>query len=261
MAYKKAVFFDIDGTIWDVKNQIPKSTVLAIKKLRDNGHLAFLNSGRCRSYIFAEHLLDIGFDGIVSGCGTMVEINGLTRFYHRIPRDLAVNTVETVRSYGFKPILEGRYNLYMDSEFDGDRFGEKLKNEMGERILPINRGWGEWEISKLSCATEGCDVYACEKEISDEYDFMIHSPAVVEIVPKGFNKGTGIEKVCELLDLPIEDTLAFGDSVNDLDMLDVAGLGVVMGSGSDEAKAHADYVTGGLGEDGIAQGLLHFDLI
>ncbi len=263
MSGQKAVFFDIDGTIWDFNNNIPKSTILAIKKLRENGHLAFINSGRCRSYIFAEHLLNIGFDGIVSGCGTMVEMNGLVRFYHRMKADLAVETVKKVRSYGFKPILEGRYDLYIDIEddFSGDEYCEKLSQEMGGRILPIKRYWGEWEISKLSCATEGCDVMACRDELSEDFDFMIHNPQVVEIVPKGFNKGTGIKKVCELLDMDIADTIAFGDSANDLDMLDMAGLGVVMGSGSDEAKEHADHITSGLTENGLAEGLIHLGLI
>ena len=69
----KAVFFDIDGTIWDQKQRIPESAVKAIRKLRENGHYAFLCSGRTRSFIRGENLFAIGFDGIVGGCGTYVE--------------------------------------------------------------------------------------------------------------------------------------------------------------------------------------------
>ncbi len=261
MSDKKLVFFDIDGTIWDRYNEIPQSTIDAIRQLRANGHLAFLNSGRSRAYIFAEHLLDIGFDGIVSGCGTMVEVDGLVRFYHRIPNDLAVRTIENVRRHGFKPILEGRYNLYMDDDFDNDPFGGKLRRELGNNILSIKKNQGEWEISKISCATEDCDIDACYAEIGGDFDFMVHDPTVVEIVPKGFNKGTGIQKVCEILGADMADTIAFGDSPNDIDMIDMAGIGVVMGDGNDETKEHADHITTGLYEDGIATGLKTLGLI
>ena len=261
MADRKIVFFDIDGTLWDAHNQIPGSTIDAIRALRAAGHLAFINSGRCRSYIFAPHLLGVGFDGIVSGCGTMIEIDGLTRFYHRIPQELCVSTVEAVRRYGFRPVLEGRYNLYMGSDFDGDPFGEKLKAEMGERLLPINTHWGEWEISKISCGTEGADIAGCRAEIEDDFSFLIHNPAVIELVPRGFDKGTGVKKVCELLGADIADTVAFGDSPNDLEMLDAVAVGVVMGNGSDDAKARATYVTDDIHNDGIKKGLERLGLI
>lgn len=51
MQRKKAAFFDIDGTIWNIHSEIPESTVKAIRLLRENGHLAFLCSGRSRAYI------------------------------------------------------------------------------------------------------------------------------------------------------------------------------------------------------------------
>ena len=73
---RKAVFFDIDGTLWDFYNHIPESTVTAIRKLRENGNYAFICSGRARAYIQHPDLFAIGFDGVVAGCGTHVELNG-----------------------------------------------------------------------------------------------------------------------------------------------------------------------------------------
>ena len=65
----KAVFFDIDGTLWDFHNVIPESTVRAIRALRANGHYAFICSGRARAYITHPDLFAIGFDGLVAACG------------------------------------------------------------------------------------------------------------------------------------------------------------------------------------------------
>lgn len=262
MQKKKAVFFDIDGTLWNSDNRIPKSAQTAIRKLRRNGHLAFLCSGRCRSYIQDPELLSLGFDGIVSGCGTMIEYGGETVFYHRIEPELAKYTVKTVRRYGFRPILEGREYLYMDeAEFGQDFYGRKLKAEAGERLRSISDEWGRWEISKLSCATENADRETCFGALSPYYDFMIHNEAVVEIVPKGFHKGTGIEAVCRLLGMDLSDTIAVGDSANDLGMMQTAGTSVAMGNGSDAAKKAADYVTSSLEHDGIWNACSHLGLL
>ncbi len=262
MSVKKTVFFDIDGTLWNWHNEIPESTIRAIRSLRQNGHRAFLCSGRSRAYIQNPDLFAIGFDGVVSGCGTMIEYGGETIFYKKLDVDLVEYTVNTVRKYGMRPILEGREYLYMDErEFAKDNYGKKVKAEVGSRLLTIAGEWGQWEISKLSCATEAADQEKCYEELKDCFDFIIHDIPVTEFVPKGYHKGTGIAKVCEMLDTDIEDTIAFGDSANDIGMLRAAGFGVAMGNSSEDVKLEADYVTTPVMEDGIWKACKHLELI
>ncbi len=258
---RKIVFFDIDQTIWNYKNEIPESTIRGIHRLQEQGHLAFINSGRSRSFIRHEDLLGIGFDGIISGCGTLVEMGDETLLYHRINNDLVEWTVNTVRTFDFRPILEGRYHLYFDEpDFAGDMYGEKVKADMGEDLLPIQENWGKWEISKLSCAAQG-RVEECYTELEKYYNFIVHSTEVIEIVPKGFSKGTGIRAVCDALGIPVENTVCFGDSVNDLDMFEAANVAIAMGNGDHRAKAAADYVTADMEDDGIEKGLAYLGLI
>ena len=88
----------------------------------------------------------------------------------------------------------------------------------------------------------------------------IASPVSVIEVPPTL-KVTGIEKTCECLQIAHEDTYAFGDSMNDYDMIHYVQHGIVMGNGLDEVKAVADYVTSDLHKDGIYNGLHHFGLI
>ncbi len=262
MSEKKIVFFDIDGTLWNWHNEIPESTIRAIRNLRQNGHRAFLCSGRSRAYIQNPDLFAIGFDGVVSGCGTMIEYGGETIFYKKLDVDLVEHTVNTVRKYGMRPILEGREYLYMDErEFAKDNYGKKLKAEIGPRLLTIADEWGRWEISKLSCATETADREKCYEELKDCFDFIIHDIPVTEFVPKGYHKGTGIAKVCEMLDTDIKDTIAFGDSANDIGMFRAAGIGVAMGNSSEDVKLEADYVTTPVMEDGIWKACKHLELI
>lgn len=259
---KKAVFFDIDGTLWDFHNQIPESTVTAIRTLRKNGHYAFICSGRSRAYIRHPDLFAVGFDGLVAGCGTHVELDGKRIYEKLIDRELAVHTVETVRSYGFRPILEGPEYIYMDdADFGNDIYGQKLKRELGGQLVSIADHYGEWEINKLSCATNDSDREGCFAALEEHYTYLIHNSSVVECVPKGHTKATGMRKMCEALGIDRADTIAVGDSVNDLAMLEYAGVGIAMGNGSAEAKAAADYVTSELQDDGIYNAMLHFGLI
>jgi hydroxymethylpyrimidine pyrophosphatase-like HAD family hydrolase len=151
-----------------------------------------------------------------------------------------------------KPILEGRDYLYMDmADFAGDRYAEYVRLQMGDALRTISGNRGNWEISKLSCDMKDADKAACFAELERDYTMIVHNEAVVEMVPKGFDKGTGIREVCDLLDTDIQGTYAFGNSMNDFEMIEAAGCGVVMGGGADVVKEKADFVTKELREDGI----------
>ena len=258
------LFFDVDGTIWDYKNYIPESAIEGIKKAQRNGHKCFINTGRARAFVKDENLLNIGFDGIVSACGCMIEYNGETIYNRLISREDCERTVSVCRKYGFKPILEGPRYLYMEmDDYKDDMFGQKIVAEMGDMLLGIDDCWGNWEMNKLSvtCNSDPEITNRCYEELSDLYEYIIHTPTICEMVPKGFSKGTGIRKVCELLGADPKDTIAFGDSVNDVEMLKEAGIAVVMGRAPKEVKAIADHVTDNLEDDGIWNALKRYELL
>lgn len=262
MKKRKAVFFDIDGTIWNRMNEIPQTTIEAVRLMRQAGHLIFLNSGRSRGYIRDPQLFDMGIDGLVSGCGTMIEHDGKVVFYRELDNELVVRTLRILKENGLRTILEGRDHLYMrESEFGQDLYGQKVSREMGGDLRDIDECWGKWSVCKLSCATEGADVDKCMKELEEDYDFIIHDIPVIEMVPKGFGKDDGIRRVCSMLGIDIGDTYAFGDSNNDISMFKAAGTAVAMGNATPDARAAADYVTSDLEDDGIWNACLHLGLI
>ena len=259
------VFFDIDGTLWDSDNVIPESTTEAIRALRANGHYAFLCSGRARGFICNPKLLGIGWDGIVAACGCHVEIGDELVYEKLITREDALRDLKMVQEYGFKPVLEGPKNLYINPDDFGleDFYGNLLRREMGDNLLKIEDHVGSWVFNKFSCATEVPDDrrLECFEKLKADYALIAHNPEVCEMVPAGHSKATGMKVVCKHLGVDMADTYAFGDSVNDLEMLSSAGVGIAMGNGTVSAKEAAEYVTTDLHNDGIMNGLKHFGLI
>ncbi len=258
----KAVFFDIDGTIWDADMVIPDSTREALRRLKENGIYTFICSGRTRAFIKDPRLLALGFDGILSGCGTCVSFRGEEIVYKTISGELMEHTLEVLKKYGIPVVLEGRDHLYVnDEDFAGDPFLDRLKRDVGEDLLGISENQGKWEVSKFSAVMKHNNYDNVRKELSPWYDFLVHTTEVVEGVPKGCSKATGIRAVCEKLGIAREDTYAFGDSVNDLEMLKYVAHGIAMGNGTPEAKEAADYVTDDIHADGIYKACVHFSLI
>lgn len=88
---------------------------------------------------------------------------------------------------------------------------------------------------------------------SDRYELTNSSPRNIEVNPRGINKASGLLEVCGLLGIRMEEVIACGDSLNDLKMIQAAGLGVAMGNAQDIVKNAADWVTATNDEDGVAK--------
>lgn len=260
---KKAVFFDIDGTLWNKHCQITPSTVEAIRELRENGHLAFICSGRSRSNIRNKELMEIGFDGVIASCGTHIDFHKETVFEELLTEQQTEHILNTAKKHNIPLILEGPKYVYARSEeFLDDPFVVHLRKELGEDVKEIPENPAEITANKFSAETNGADLKKFAEDLGSEFDMIVHEgEKIFEVVPAGHTKATGIQKVCELFGIAQEDTYAFGDSANDVEMLKFVAHGVAMGSGDKIAMEAADFITTGVEDDGIANGLKHYGLI
>ena len=103
---KKAVFFDADGTLCDMEKGVPDSTKEALKKLRENGHEAWLCTGRSRAFV-SWYLEELPFTGMISACGATIEKDGKRLFNKEMTPEIAKLSVEILRKYGLIPVMEG----------------------------------------------------------------------------------------------------------------------------------------------------------
>ena len=82
-----------------------------------------------------------------------------------------------------------------------------------------------------------------------------------DVIEKGFSKAEGLKRLLQHYNVDPADTVAFGDSLNDLELLKECALGIAMGNGREELKKAADYVTDPIGEDGVWNACVRFGLI
>ena len=259
----KLIFFDIDGTLWDDKMQIPQSTKDAIAKLKEKGHKTFLCSGRARGNIRSKELLSLGFDGMIAACGNHIEMDGEI-LYENILEDMLVERVVKVLEECHMPVvLEGPvYHWISETGFEEDPYVIYLFEEIRKTALTLKGYSQEISINKFSADILPKSDYArVKRELGDLFDFLEHEGNVVEFVPRNTSKATGIAWLCDYLHVDKADTYAVGDSVNDLDMLQYVGHGIAMGNGTAPAKAAAEYVTSDIHEDGLYLAMQHYGLI
>jgi len=159
--------------------------------------------------------------------------------------------------------LEGPTHIYV-ADVDA-------KGLMGELIRYLDRGRGIVKSFKKEPPTVNKLTFYAESPktlekvaatFAGRFDVILNKErSIGEILPKGHNKGTGMDFVLERLTLGKEDTYAFGDSPNDIPMLERATIAVAMSHAPKEVKSVCDYVTSSPEADGIAQALEHFGLI
>ena len=80
-------------------------------------------------------------------------------------------------------------------------------------------------------------------QFEGELDVFGSSKFMLEVVPHGVNKGSGLQNLCSLLDIPVENSISAGDAENDEAMIRAAGIGCAMANAMPYLKDIADYVT------------------
>lgn len=261
---RKYVFFDIDGTLWDEKMIVPESTKLAIQKLQENGHKAFVCTGRAMGNVNDPQFEEIGFDGFIAACGNHVEMDGKILYERNMSYEDVKAIYDVSREHQLPIIYEGTKFQWLDREgFDGDSYIDYIVQNLKDSAVYLDEcELDEIEANKFSAlVNEKTNYPAVEEALSDRFDFMNHGDGIIEAVPKGTSKATGIAWLCEHLGIAIEDTYALGDSINDLEMLSFVGHSIAMGNASPNAKDAAEYVTTHIHEDGVYNALKHYNLI
>lgn len=260
---RKIIFFDIDGTLYDSELGVPESAGKAVRLLLEHGHIPVICTGRTRAMI-PEYLIDIGFTGIVAGAGTYVEYMGEI-VHHKVEgTDYIRDILALLHGNNVKYIIEGPEYVYYgstDKNAEYDFFNQLLSKVGKDKAKPASGN--VVRMNKISCfGMKDSSLAAMMPAIEKKFHVIDHQDGIlVELVPNGYNKATGIRRLIEFLHIDRKDTYAFGDSMNDMEMLDYVEYGIAMGNSYPEVLKKARYKTKSMKEDGIYYGLKEFGLI
>lgn len=274
---QKLIFLDIDGTLTEPgKNIPPASAVEAVCRARKNGHKVVLCSGR--NYGLLSPLLQFGFDGFISSAGGYIEYGGHIVYDCPMTRAQQDPVLKVLQENGVYYIIETRNHSYSDESFKeflkncirSDANSELLRWQKHIESDQFTRPMTEYHLEPIYKAvfmSPGMDRLQNPIQcLQDEFHFCIqdenaHSIINGDLINKAFDKGTAVQRLCGHLDIAQKDTIAFGDSMNDLEMLQTAALGICMENGSMELKRLADEICSPFNEDGLYKSFEKLKLI
>lgn len=261
------VFFDIDGTIVDDDTQIiPQSTVRAVEALGQAGHLPVVNTGRPFHHI-DPRVRAMGFRAWICGCGMQVILDGeyLYRDYPSV--EACRRATAMAKKCGLYQMCESETELFWNTELTHDQAPFQVeeaarlaaKGITGRHLNEL--GEGEGYLKFITNDGPSADRAAMMAAVAEDFDAIVRDGDMIEYMKKGNTKARGMQILLRHLGVDRRDTVAIGDSTNDLPMFALAGRTICMGGGMPEAKAAAHYITDTVLNDGIAKALHHLGLI
>ena len=273
MGQIKLVAFDLDGTLFNDKKEVTPETFATLERAAKMGIEIVPATGRFWNAI-PESIKAMKF------IRYMISLNGSEIFDVKEMKSLASFTIPIERAETLCRVCDELPVLY-DFVSDGQGY---MKREHHARI-PEVMILGEWQVKVMrdlripvddiygvlrqQKGVQKMQIYTTDKTLREnllkslpyvfpKLLFTSSVPNNIEINDPKANKGDGLKFLAEHLGLPAESTLAFGDGLNDMSMIEYAGIGAAMSNGVPELKAVADYIAPDNNNNGVAEGVKRF---
>lgn len=258
----KLIALDIDDTLLNSKGELLASTKAAVQKAVSQGIKVVLCTGRplagVQPYLDA---LQIAGDAqyVITYNGAVTEsVSGKVLAKHLVNNDLyrKLTAFAQAQQVPFN-VLDDESTIYTaDRDVNWVTVIQAWENKAGILVRNPDELPADFEITKGLFVGEAAQLDAVEplveKTFGDQLYVVRAAANFLELMHPNVNKGAALRELAQLLKLDASEVMACGDEKNDITMFDFAGTAVAMGNGSDEAKAHATYVTGTNDEGGLA---------
>jgi Cof subfamily protein (haloacid dehalogenase superfamily) len=268
------IFCDMDGTLLNSKSQISETTAKALKEAVSRGVKVVIATGKTRpAALSLMKTVDLdGKDGIASDLLPGVFIQGLL-VYGRQGREIFRGNLDPdVCREAFLYSLKHKVPLIAFTEdrcltlFDHPSVKSLhtvYHEPKAEIMLSVEHLLAGVDIQKVIFldTEEGVKNYIrpyWSEATKNRASVVQAQPDMLEIVPPGTSKGSGVRMLLDHLGVSANEVMAIGDGENDVEMLELASLGVALSNGSDKAKAVADVIGVSNDEDGVADAIYRY---
>lgn len=254
----RLIAFDMDGTLLDKDGGVPPSSAKAVQQAMSMGIKVTLATGRMfRSAARCAQQLNISIP-IICYQGSLVADPWSGQILQHIPMSMSVakEAIEVARQLPVHLNLYIEDELYVEEITDGiQRYAERIKTE--PHLVPNLVACMEKEPTKLLVWGQPAAIDRAYPILNDKLEsrcLITRSyPALCEIGHPAAGKGSALKFLSSVLGVKQSETVAVGDVPNDVDMLEWAGLGVVVETAPEEVKARADWVIQISPEHGLAE--------
>ncbi|RUS45044.1 Cof-type HAD-IIB family hydrolase [Cohnella sp. AR92] len=251
MSYKIA-FFDIDGTLVDEEKQIPADAIEAIRRLKEKGIEPVIATGRA-PYFFRNLAEQIGIESYVSLNGAYVKYKGREMHQQLIPPEVLEKLVALAKKNKHELVFEGK-DAYFSTSPEHPSVYEAIASLKVEHPGADADFWKKEGIYQVFLHCESGEEHLYPQELPELRFVRWHAKAM-DVLPNDGSKAAGIQSLLDQLGIKPEEAIAFGDGLNDKEMLQLVGLGIAMGNSHEELLPYADYVTANVDDGGVKKGL------
>lgn len=260
----KLIASDLDGTLLDDKKRLPGDFFEALDRLGERGIHFAVSSGR--TFGAVGHLFPEEYRGkmdFICDNGACLLLGGKLKKVYALERGVFEALVKACEEIGDMRILvcaeSGTYHLSYDSEFDAEvaRFYEN--HIVTTDLLSIDE-----TIYKIAvCDQRGTMEHgkpALDAIFGDRLNVQASGRIWMDVMASGVNKGAALAGLQELLGVTREETMAFGDYFNDVEMLNAAGWSFCMENGHEDVKRLCRYIAENNNAGGVTRAIRQYAL-
>ncbi len=255
---KKLIFFDWDDTLYDNKNQcLPDYHVQILKQLKEKEDILIgIASGRAAFYF---QKFNVDFDVYVTNNGQYIKVFDQVIFENKVDLNMRTDLEKwlKVRKGGLFGVHSEK-GLFRSLESDDQEIREHQSYKNIDHYGPHQADLPYEHILLAAYDSKYDD------ELIHKYpDYIIHRyhGFMVDIIPRSVTKLESVLKAAEYLKIERENIIAFGDSDNDLEMIEGVGIGIAMGNANDKVKAKAKMITDAFDHEGIKHALQKLNIL